>query len=163
MVAADEAAARIAEQNDQQYTAEDSARVQREALQSVADTLAPGSPLRVQLEGYIAALLATEGHFTATIETVYTSSGTAHGTTPVGRRAKGGPVSAGEPYIVGEDGPELMVPGQSGTVVPSGSGGRAAAGALNVTVQVFTRDPDTQVVVLPGAADRARMALERAV
>ncbi|MES2910628.1 MAG: hypothetical protein V4718_04530 [Pseudomonadota bacterium] len=34
-------------------------------------------------------------------------------------RAAGGPVSAGSPYIVGERGPELMVPSQSGTVVPN--------------------------------------------
>lgn len=34
-------------------------------------------------------------------------------------RAMGGPVSAGSPYIVGERGPELMVPGQSGSIVPN--------------------------------------------
>lgn len=31
-------------------------------------------------------------------------------------RAKGGPVTAGQPYVVGEEGPELMIPGMSGTV-----------------------------------------------
>lgn len=36
-----------------------------------------------------------------------------------GFRASGGPVSAGRPYIVGENGPELMVPGRSGMVVPN--------------------------------------------
>lgn len=35
-------------------------------------------------------------------------------------RADGGPVSAGQPYIVGERGPELFVPSQSGTVLPNG-------------------------------------------
>jgi hypothetical protein len=34
-----------------------------------------------------------------------------------GFRAGGGPVSAGEPYIVGENGPELIVPGRSSYVV----------------------------------------------
>lgn len=41
-------------------------------------------------------------------------------------RAEGGPVSAGMPYIVGERGPELMVPQLSGKVVPNsqlGGGG----------------------------------------
>lgn len=41
-------------------------------------------------------------------------------------RADGGPVMAGQPYIVGERGPELMVPNSSGTVVPNhalGGGG----------------------------------------
>ena len=33
----------------------------------------------------------------------------------------GGPVTAGSPYIVGEEGPELFVPGRSGTIVPNGA------------------------------------------
>lgn len=33
-------------------------------------------------------------------------------------RAKGGPVSAGKPYIVGEKRPELFVPGASGRIIP---------------------------------------------
>lgn len=42
-------------------------------------------------------------------------------------RAFGGPVSAGSPYIVGERGPELFVPGRSGAIVPG-------AGAAGITV-----------------------------
>ncbi|WP_395734350.1 hypothetical protein [Prosthecobacter sp.] len=34
-------------------------------------------------------------------------------------RAKGGPVKAGRPYLVGEEGPEIIVPKQSGHVVPN--------------------------------------------
>lgn len=34
----------------------------------------------------------------------------------VGRRAKGGPVRAGQPYIVGEEGPELIFPDRNGFV-----------------------------------------------
>jgi len=34
-------------------------------------------------------------------------------------RAKGGPVQAGRPYLVGEKGPEIIVPKHSGTVVPN--------------------------------------------
>lgn len=53
-------------------------------------------------------------------------------------RAGGGPVSAGVPYLVGEKGPELFTPGQSGTIVPNGAltgGGRGqpAAMTLNIT------------------------------
>ena len=36
-----------------------------------------------------------------------------------GFRAKGGPVSSNEPYIVGEKGPELFLPKESGTIVPN--------------------------------------------
>jgi hypothetical protein len=35
-------------------------------------------------------------------------------------RAAGGPVTGGAPYIVGERGPELFVPGSSGGIVPNG-------------------------------------------
>lgn len=34
-------------------------------------------------------------------------------------RADGGPVSANQPYLVGERGPEVVVPGRSGVVVPN--------------------------------------------
>lgn len=46
-------------------------------------------------------------------------------------RADGGPVVAGQPYIVGERRPEVFVPNQSGTIVPSVgayNAGRAANG-----------------------------------
>lgn len=38
-------------------------------------------------------------------------------------RAAGGPVQAGKPYLVGEKGPELVVPQQAATVMPAGSFG----------------------------------------
>lgn len=44
-------------------------------------------------------------------------------------RAKGGPVTAGTPYMVGEKGPELFVPGRSGTIVPNGPAGPGVDGA----------------------------------
>lgn len=34
-------------------------------------------------------------------------------------RAEGGPVAGGQPYIVGEQGPELFVPNQAGQIVPN--------------------------------------------
>lgn len=52
-----------------------------------------------------------------------------------GFRAAGGPVTAGSPYIVGERGPELMVPRMSGTVVPNhalGGGGTVFNQSFNV-------------------------------
>jgi hypothetical protein len=42
------------------------------------------------------------------------------GTVGFEKRATGGPVRAGEPYLVGEQGPELVVPSQSGTVLNAG-------------------------------------------
>jgi hypothetical protein len=46
-------------------------------------------------------------------------------------RATGGPVTAGQPYIVGEHRPELFVPNQSGTILPSVPSGAT----YNITVQ----------------------------
>ena len=50
-------------------------------------------------------------------------------------RAVGGPVTSNTPYMVGERGPELFVPGSSGKIVPNnalGSGG----GSANIVVNV---------------------------
>jgi hypothetical protein len=47
------------------------------------------------------------------------------------QRAAGGPVNGGEPYIVGEKGPELFVPSRSGNIVPN----NALGGQVNITVQ----------------------------
>jgi hypothetical protein len=49
-------------------------------------------------------------------------------------RANGGPVSANQPYIVGERGPEWFVPSTAGTVLPNGSG--MSMGDVNVTVNM---------------------------
>ncbi len=46
-------------------------------------------------------------------------------------RANGGPVGTGRPYLVGERGPELFVPGAQGNIVPNN-----AMGSANVTVNV---------------------------
>lgn len=48
-------------------------------------------------------------------------------------RAAGGSVMGGSPYVVGEKGPELFVPGRSGTIVPNSSMG---GGSTNVVVNV---------------------------
>jgi hypothetical protein len=40
----------------------------------------------------------------------------------VTRMAKGGPVSAGKDYLVGEDGPEIFSPTQDGTITPNRKG-----------------------------------------
>jgi len=49
-------------------------------------------------------------------------------------RANGGPVSSGQTYMVGERGPELFVPGRSGTIVPNDKMG--GGGGVNVVVNV---------------------------
>jgi tape measure domain-containing protein len=53
--------------------------------------------------------------------------------------AKGGPASAGSPYLVGEKGPELFVPKSSGTVVPN-----HAMGGSNIVVNVDASGSNVQ-------------------
>jgi hypothetical protein len=60
------------------------------------------------------------------------------GVTP---RAKGGPVTGGMPYMVGERGPELFVPGRSGSIVPNNQLG----GGDNVSVVVNVDAKGTNV------------------
>jgi lambda family phage tail tape measure protein len=42
-------------------------------------------------------------------------------------RALGGPVNAGQPYLVGEKGPELFLPNTSGNIVPNNKMGQGSA------------------------------------
>jgi phage-related minor tail protein len=55
-------------------------------------------------------------------------------------RAKGGSVSGGTPYLVGERGPELFMPGRSGGIAPTGSFG----GGTNVVVNVDATGSNVQ-------------------
>ncbi len=56
------------------------------------------------------------------------------------KKAMGGPVAAGGSYLVGEKGPELFVPQQSGNIVPNHS----LAGTTNVVVNVDASGSDVQ-------------------
>lgn len=66
-----------------------------------------------------------------------------------GKRAMGGPVSAGGAYLVGERGPEIIVPRSAGTVIPNhGLGGTTFA-------------PQTSIIVQGSADERTIMLMER--
>jgi hypothetical protein len=58
-------------------------------------------------------------------------------------RAEGGPVRAGQPYIVGERGPEWFVPRQSGTVLPNGM--NPGGTTINTSVAIDARGADAGV------------------
>jgi hypothetical protein len=54
-----------------------------------------------------------------------------------GPRALGGPVEAGSAYLVGEQGPELFMPAQSGRIIPNGqTGGTVVNQTINISVGV---------------------------
>ena len=50
-------------------------------------------------------------------------------------REKGGPMTAGAPYIVGERGPELIVPNQAANVMPNDQ-----MGGNNYTINISAND-----------------------
>jgi hypothetical protein len=58
-------------------------------------------------------------------------------------RAEGGPVTAGQPYIVGERGPEWFVPRQSGTVLPNGMS--PGGTTINTSVAIDARGADAGI------------------
>jgi hypothetical protein len=53
-----------------------------------------------------------------------------------GVRAYGGSVDSNKPYMVGERGPELFVPGGNGTIIPNGNmrGGNGGGSSFNISV-----------------------------
>ena len=86
-------------------------------------------------------------------------------------RAMGGPVRAGQPYLIGERGPEIMVPGANGTVIPNhkmGGGGESVvmvqlspelkaqilAEAEGQSVRISQQTASAQAKALPGQVQR---------
>lgn len=76
-------------------------------------------------------------------------------------KAAGGPVQAGQPYVVGEKGPELFVPGQSGTIVPNHvSGGRTAAGSVVEINNYVAGETETQQRTLQEGPGNERIVID---
>lgn len=71
--------------------------------------------------------------------------------------ANGGPAKSGNPYIVGERGPELFVPRSNGRVVPNGRFGGGGGGDVNVVVNVDAKGSNAQ------GSDRDAKALGSAI
>lgn len=97
-----------------------------EWARNVQKTVEPGSPLWIALQRIIdQVFLLTGGSMSSDMIGSINFEGV-----KLPRRAKGGPVMAGSAYVVGERGPEVFVPGASGTIIPNGAGGG------NITVNV---------------------------
>ena len=69
-----------------------------------------------------------------------------------GGKANGGPVTSGTPYMVGERGPEMFIPNNSGTIVPNGTGG---GGSPNINLSIDARGSTQDAVqMLPAIAQQ---------
>lgn len=132
--------------------------VLRDRLTELRDRF-PG--LRDQLQGYIDRLNAIPDTKVTTIVTRYRDEFTGvGGGGGIPLRAKGGPVEKGMPYIVGEERPELFVPNQNGTILPTVPGGASGSSVLltwNQNAPVYGVD-DLEAAIT-GAIRSARQEL----
>lgn len=78
-------------------------------------------------------------------------------------RSVGGPVSAGQPYLVGERGPELMIPSSNGKIIPNNQLGGGASVIVNQTINVSTGVQQTVRTeiksLMPQIAESAKAAV----
>lgn len=84
------------------------------------------------------------------------------GTTATGK-AIGGSVQAGQPYMVGERGPELFIPNSQGSIVPNGNLGGGGGVVVNQTINVTTGVQQTVraeiATLMPQIANAAKGAV----
>jgi phage-related minor tail protein len=74
-------------------------------------------------------------------------------------KAEGGPVKAGNPYIVGELGPELIIPKSNGTVIPNNALSGILGQGNNAIYNVTINNPvaETSAASIPAALRRANV------
>jgi hypothetical protein len=77
-----------------------------------------------------------------------------------GARANGGPIMAGRAYLVGERGPEVIVPQSSGMVVPNGAVGGVAVSITNNVAAGVTRGELVSALQLTEQQTRANLMRE---
>ena len=76
-------------------------------------------------------------------------------------RAGGGPVLAGQPYVVGERGPEWFVPDQRGTVIPNGAapGGTTIQTSISIDARGADAGVEARLRMLSGQIARQASAM----
>lgn len=79
-----------------------------------------------------------------------------------GFKAMGGPITGGKPYMVGERGPEIVVPSRNGNVIPNnqlGGGGVTVVQNINITTGVQQTVRSEIRSLMPQIADSAKRAV----
>jgi hypothetical protein len=97
-------------------------------------------PLSKALEGAAGGAGGIMGALMNSFRPSAEATALAAGITPL---ATGGPAEAGHPYLVGEKGPELMVPRASGTIIPNHALGGAS---VNLTYNIAPGVSASQVI-----------------
>jgi hypothetical protein len=72
-----------------------------------------------------------------------------------GARADGGPVTAGQSYMVGERGPERFTPSSNGYISPHGSGGGTTIGTLNIDARGAQAGVSEEIVAAIRSLDQS--------
>jgi len=107
--------------------------------------------IRMQISAPIAEYLAGAMPF-----------GSTGGTSKTGAKAMGGSVAAGKPYMVGEKGAELFIPGGSGTIIPSnqlGGGGAVVHQTINISTGVSQTVRAEIINLMPQIAEGTKAAV----
>jgi hypothetical protein len=136
-------------------TAQQAAQIQIAELGRVRDTLAPGSPLRVYLDGYISQLERTNRTFTSTFQQNYV--GNAQGATGprVSFNAAGGtpaPVARvnerGVELYTDDLGHDYLLNGQGGRITPNDQLAAASAGVNTGRMESLLEEQNRLLVAL---------------
>ena len=77
------------------------------------------------------------------------------GSAPLPARARGGPVSAGQLYKVGEEGVEIFKPSTSGMIIPNSQIGAAGGAEGGTSVLMVELSPDLEARILSAAEDKS--------
>jgi hypothetical protein len=76
-------------------------------------------------------------------------------------RAAGGPVSAGQMYVVGEDGPELFSPDQGGQIIPNGGGVSVGGGGMVINFNSIWPPTRQQAEAIAAEVERVQFYRQR--
>lgn len=161
------AARELALKSGADLTAQQSAKIHREEIDKVAATLAPNSPMRLRLRDFSLELSRIERNININIKTIFTEE---RRVSNIGRAmADGGLVSSPTVALIGEAGPEVVIPltrpqramelmQQTGLMAYGSqqvSGGRGAA--VNIESANFYDGTDANLVAQKvNAAQQAR-------
>ena len=119
------------------------------------------SSVKAKLDAVLAFFTAMYDRIRAIFASIASLGGAAAGMLPEGlggfggARVGGGPVAAGQAYLVGERGPELFRPQASGTIVPNGGGWGGSVTNIYITQPLGTSS------AIAAAVDQALMDRQR--
>ena len=94
---------------------------------------------------YDNAAAAAAKLYGAGIGGISTSSFSISNSTPA--RASGGPVASGQPYLVGEDGPEMFTPNVSGSITPNNKVSAGSSTVININNPTVRSDQDLNDII----------------